>query len=115
LRVAVVGLGSWGVEHARAWASIPGVEIVALCEQDESRLRDVARDLAVAATYGSAETLAREADLDIVSIVTHEDDRVAVTLPFLERSVHALVEKPFAVTVEEATKLRDAGAAHGVY
>jgi predicted dehydrogenase len=111
----VVGLGAWGVEHARAWASMPGVELVALCERDEGRLRDVAQDLAVAATYVSAEALAREADLDVVSIVTHEDDRLAVTLPFLERSVHALVEKPFAVTVEEATKLRDAGAAHGVF
>ena len=47
--------------------------------------------------------------------MTHEDDRLAVTLPFLERGVHALVEKPLALTVEEATKLRDAGAAHGVY
>ena len=94
---------------------MPGVELVALCERDEGRLRDVAQDLAVAATYVSADALAREADLDVVSIVTHEDDRLAVTLPFLERSVHALVEKPFAVTVEEATKLRDAGAAHGVF
>ena len=76
LRVAVVGLGSWGVEHARAWASMPGVELVALCERDESRLRDVARDLAVAAMYVSAEALAREADLDIVSIVTHEAEPV---------------------------------------
>jgi UDP-N-acetylglucosamine 3-dehydrogenase len=94
---------------------MPGIELVALCEREEGRLRDVAQDLAVAATYISAEALAREVDLDVVSIVTHEDDRLAVTLPFLERSVHALVEKPFAVTVEEATKLRDAGAAHGVF
>jgi UDP-N-acetylglucosamine 3-dehydrogenase len=115
LRVAVVGLGSWGVEHARAWADIPGIELVALCEQDESRLRDVAEDLGVAATYGSAAALAGEVDLDLVSIVTHEDDRLAVTVPFLERGVHALVEKPFAVTLEDAIKLRDVGAAHGVY
>jgi UDP-N-acetylglucosamine 3-dehydrogenase len=115
LKAAVVGLGSWGVEHARAWASMPGVELVALCERDEGRLREVAQDLGVEATYVSAEALALETDLDLVSIVTHEDDRLAVTLPFLERGVHALVEKPFAVTVEEATKLRDAGIAHGVY
>jgi predicted dehydrogenase len=115
LRVAVVGLGSWGVEHARAWASTPGVELVAVCERDESRLRHIAQDLAVEATFVSAEALAREVDLDVVSIATHEDDRLAATLPFLERGVHALVEKPFAVTVEEATKLRDAGVAHGVY
>jgi len=115
LRVAVVGLGSWGVEHARAWAGMPGIELVAVCERDERRLREVAEDLAVGATYVSAEALAREAHLDVVSIVTHEDDRLDVTLPFLERGVHALVEKPFAVTVEDATKLREAGAAHGVY
>jgi predicted dehydrogenase len=115
LRVAVVGLGSWGVEHARAWADIPGIELVALCEQDQSRLRDVAEDLGVAATYVSAAALAVEVDLDLVSIVTHEDDRLAVTIPFLERGVHTLVEKPFAVTLEDAIKLRDAGAAHGVY
>jgi UDP-N-acetylglucosamine 3-dehydrogenase len=115
VRVAVVGLGSWGIEHARAWSGLPGVELVALCERDGSRLRDVAQDLGVAATYVAAEALAREVDLDIVSVVTPEDDRVAVTLPFLERGVHAVVEKPFAVTIEDATKLRDAGAANGAY
>jgi len=94
---------------------MPGVQLVALCERDESRLRDAAQDLAIGATYVSAEALAREVDLDVVSIVTHEDDRLAVTLPFLERGVHALVEKPFAVNVEDATKLRDAAVAHGVY
>ena len=115
LKAAVVGLGSWGVEHARAWSSLPGVELIAVCERDESRLRDVGRDFAGAAAYVSAETLARDVDLDVVSIVTHEADRLAVTLPFLERGVHALVEKPMALSVEEATKIRDAGAAHGVY
>jgi predicted dehydrogenase len=94
---------------------MPGVELVAVCEQNESRLHDVAREFAVPSTFTSAEALAREVDVDVVSIVTHESDRLAVTLPFLERGVHALVEKPFAVTVEEATKLRDAGIAHGVY
>jgi predicted dehydrogenase len=94
---------------------MPGVELVAVCEQDESRLRQVADDLTVSSTFVSAEMLAREIDLDVVSIVTHEDDRLAVTLPFLERGVHALVEKPFAVTVDEATKLRDAGVANGVF
>jgi predicted dehydrogenase len=115
LRVAVVGVGAWGLEHARAWAGMPGIELVALCEREERRLQTVARDLAVETTYVSAHALAREVDIDIVSIVTPEEDRLGVTLPFLERGVHALVEKPFAVTVEDATKLREAGVAHDVY
>src|SRR4029078_11212599 len=115
VRGGCVGLGAWGAEHARAWAGLPGVELVALCDRDEGRVRDVAEDLGVAVTSGSAEALAREIDLDLVSIVTHEDDRVAVTLPFFERGVHALVEKPFAVKLEDAETLRDAAAASDVY
>jgi predicted dehydrogenase len=115
VRVGVVGLGAWGVEHARAWAGLPGVELVALCDRDEGRVRDVAEDLAVVVTSGSAEALAREIDLDLVSIVTHEDDRVGVSLPFLERGVHALVEKPFAVKLDDAETLRDAAVANDVF
>ena len=65
LRVAVVGLGSWGVEHARAWASIPGVEIVALCEQDESRLRDVVEG--TAKVHGAKATLTYRRDYPVTS------------------------------------------------
>ena len=117
LRVAVVGVGGWGIEHARGWAGMPGIELVALCERDDGRLQTVAADLGIAETYSSAAVLAAEVDLDIdvVSIATPEADRLDVTLPFLERGVHALVEKPFATTPAEAAKLRDAATAHGVF
>jgi len=115
LRVAVVGVGAWGIEHARAWAGMPGIELVALCERDDARLQTVAADLGVVEAYRSAAALAAEVDLDVVSIVTHEADRLDVTLPFLERGVHALVEKPFAMTPADATKLRDVSTAQGVF
>jgi UDP-N-acetylglucosamine 3-dehydrogenase len=115
LRVAVVGVGGWGIEHARAWAGMPGIELVALCERDDGRLQTAAADLGVAETYSSAAALAAEVDLDLVSIATPEADRLDVTLPFLERGVHALVEKPFATTPADAKKLRDAATAHGVF
>ena len=68
---AVVGVGGWGIEHARAWAGMPGVELVALCERDDDRLDAAAKELGVAATYDSATALAAEVELDIVSIATH--------------------------------------------
>jgi predicted dehydrogenase len=94
---------------------MPGIQLTALCEQDVRRLGQVAGELGVESTFASAEALAREVDVDLVSIVTHEVDRLAVTLPFIERGVHVLVEKPLAVTLEDATALRDSGIAHGVY
>jgi predicted dehydrogenase len=94
---------------------MPGIELVAVCDRDEHRLATIAGELGVSHTFASAEELAREVELDAVSIATFEQDRLGVTLPFLERGVHALVEKPIAVTVEEAIEIRDAGEAHGVY
>ena len=115
LRAAVIGLGGWGLEHGRAWAGMPGIELVAVCDRDERRLATIAGELGVEATFTSADELARTVDLDIVSIATYEQDRVGVTLPFLERGVNALVEKPLAVTIEDAIELRDVGKAHHVY
>ena len=113
LKAAVVGLGSWGVEHARAWSSLPGVELIAVCEQDESRLRDVARDFAGAAAYASAKTLARQVDLDVVSIVTHEADRLAVTpLPRAGVTPRWRSHGPVGRGGDEDPRR---GAAHGVY
>jgi predicted dehydrogenase len=105
LRVGVVGLGTWGVEHVRAWLSIPGVDLVALCDIDGEHARVIAERTGVGEVYQSSAEMATSASLDAVSIVNDEADRLSATLPFLERKVHALIEKPIALTVEDANML----------
>lgn len=100
-RVGVVGLGSWGLEHVRAWRAIRDVELVALCSRDPARLKEVAGQSGVA-LYSSAGEMATEASLDAVSIVTDEVSRVDSTMPFIDAGVHVLVEKPMAPTVADA-------------
>ena len=36
VRVAVVGCGGRGSSHVNAWSGMPNVEVVALCDVDES-------------------------------------------------------------------------------
>lgn len=50
LKMGVVGLGM-GRGHARGYQSHPGSELVAVCDQDEKRLKEVAAELGVAQTY----------------------------------------------------------------
>ena len=38
VRIAVVGCGGRGMSHVNAWTSLPNVELVALCDPDQSHL-----------------------------------------------------------------------------
>ena len=89
LRVGVVGLGTWGVEHVRGWQAIPGVELVAVCDLDHDHARRLAEPIDTAEAYPTAGDMAASASLDAVSIVNDETDRLArpagpVTLPMVD-------------------------------
>jgi predicted dehydrogenase len=114
LRVGVVGLGSWGLEHLRAWTSIPGVEVVAICDRDERLCRRVAESFGIASTYSSAVDMARAGELGAVSIASAEHDRLETATPFFDAGVHALVEKPLALDLATAERLVAAAHEAGV-
>lgn len=106
LRVGVVGLGAWGREHVRAWRGLFGAELVAVC--------DTAAELAaaVAAEYGVPHAFTRPGEmakapleLDAVSVVTHEASHAEVASPFLQAGIPVLVEKPVALSLDEAEAL----------
>ena len=43
-RFAVIGTGFFAQNHLHAWAEIPDVELVAVCDTDPERLEAAARD-----------------------------------------------------------------------
>jgi predicted dehydrogenase len=113
LRVGVVGLGTWGSEHLRAWQAIPGVTVTGLCDRDSERLREVGLTCRTAEMYQSVEAMAAADVVDVVSIANDERERVSATLPFIAAGVHALIEKPVALDLESARTLADAAKAAG--
>src|SRR6185437_15996361 len=61
LRGALIGCGFVSRFHLEAWARVPGVEIVALCEPDPARLDAAAARAPGARPYGDAERMFEEA------------------------------------------------------
>jgi UDP-N-acetylglucosamine 3-dehydrogenase len=114
LRVGVLGLGSWGLEHLRAWLTVPGVCVVAVCDRDPGRAGSVADHFAIDARYTSAEAMALDAGLDAVSIVGGESDRLQTARPFFGAGVHTLVEKPLGVDLDSARRLVAGATSAGV-
>ena len=96
LRVAVIGVGSMGRNHARVWAGMPGVELVGVCDLNLERAREVALAYGVSAYKDSIDML-QKVRPDAVSIAVPVDEHVPVVyeMPGGCRC-HVLMEKPLS-------------------
>ncbi|MCC9198521.1 Gfo/Idh/MocA family oxidoreductase (plasmid) [Arthrobacter sp. zg-Y820] len=104
VRTIIVGAGRFGALHARAWKEA-GADIVGLVDVDEARLSEVAARVGALNLSCDAEVLLKETQPDVVVIATAEDSHVEITEIALQNNCHVLVEKPFALTAEEARRV----------
>lgn len=114
LRAAVVGTGVWGEKHLQALKTIPEVEVVALCDVDQRRVRKIASQYQVQKVYNNFKELFDHEDLDLVHIVTPEPAHRRPVLEAASRGVHILVEKPLATSLEDADSMIEATRRHKV-
>jgi predicted dehydrogenase len=113
LRAGVIGLGAMGANHARVYAELPGVELVAVCDTDPDRLEAVTGRHGARGYSAWADMLAN-ATLDIVSVAVPTRAHAAVALAAIDAGVAVMVEKPLAATLPEGETLRDRAADSGV-
>ncbi|UCH34213.1 MAG: Gfo/Idh/MocA family oxidoreductase [Armatimonadota bacterium] len=117
IRCAVIGYGaafSMGRNHARWIAETPGLEPVAVCDVDASRLKDADKDFPGVETYTSVTTMLRKSDLDLVSIVTPHNTHAPLAVQCATAGKHVVVEKPMCITVAEADRMIAAAKASKV-
>jgi len=101
LRVAVIGVGHLGKEHARIYKTLPGVELVGLCDHDETK-KERAEALGVPFYTDFRALLGK---VDAVSVATPTFAHHAVAKEFLKSKIHTLIEKPITLRLEEADEL----------
>jgi myo-inositol 2-dehydrogenase / D-chiro-inositol 1-dehydrogenase len=97
IRVAVIGAGVMGADHARIIASeLPGADLRWICDADEARARSVAD--ATGARHVSTEPLAtiKADDVDAVLIASPDHTHADLTLACLRARKPVLCEKPLA-------------------
>ncbi|MBI3306498.1 MAG: Gfo/Idh/MocA family oxidoreductase [Candidatus Omnitrophica bacterium] len=103
LRVAVIGIGHLGKEHARIYHSLPEAQLVALCDKDPSRAH-IAEGYNVPFISDYRELYEK---VDAVSVVTPTSVHYPVAKDFLAKGIHTLIEKPITLRLEEADELID--------
>jgi predicted dehydrogenase len=102
IRVAVVGAGDFGHNHARVYRELDGAELVGVVDTDAARATQLAAEFSTE-VLPSLESLAGRVDAASVAVPTVEHARVGCRL--LELGVDVLVEKPIAASLAEADRL----------
>jgi UDP-N-acetylglucosamine 3-dehydrogenase len=104
LGVAVIGTGFWGKNHARVYTELPETSLIAICDIDAERAKNVAKQFGVK-HYVSTECMLKNKEIEAVSICTWSTDLAKEALKALKAGKHVLVEKPMATDSRQAERL----------
>jgi len=107
----VIGLGFFGEKHCEALATLPQVNIYALCTRTESRLAELGEKFGADKTFTDYNEMLADPDLDAVSVVTMYDQHKEPAIAALEAGKHVLLEKPMASTLEDCQAIVQAAKA----
>jgi UDP-N-acetyl-2-amino-2-deoxyglucuronate dehydrogenase len=106
-RVGILGGGNISETHARAAASIPDVEVVAVHGVNLDRARQLASTYSAAA-YPDLQRFLAHRPMDLVAIGSPSGTHAEQGSLAVAQGLHVLVEKPVDVTLEQADRLIEA-------
>lgn len=114
LGVAVIGTGFWGKNHARVYKELPETELIAICDINAERAKNVAGQFG-AKPYTNTTKMLRNNKIQAVSICTWSTSLAKEALKALKAGKHVLVEKPMAASTRQAEILLKTAENEGLH
>ena len=111
LRVGVIGLGI-GKAHVAGYSKLEGVDLVAVCDLERSRVDRFANSSTNG--YTSAVDMLGREDLDAVSICTPPKAHAGLTVEALDQGVSVLCEKPMAPSIADCDRMVESAKRAGL-
>ncbi len=111
VKTAVIGVGHLGHHHARWYHNIKEAELVGVYDIDSEKCRQVAEEFGVMAFNSPEDVIGR---VEAVSIAVPSSNHFEEASKLMAHGIHCLIEKPIAVSIEEADRLVELAAEHEV-
>lgn len=105
ITVGVVGVGFAGAAHVRAFATQPGVKVMAIAGRDPARLKQIREQWNIPNVLPDWQSLAACDGLDVVSVAVPNYLHHPVALAALTHGKHVLCEKPLALSLDQVSEL----------
>jgi predicted dehydrogenase len=115
LRIGVIGCGRWA-----NWAHLPGwtrderCRVVAVCDSDPDLAQAAADRFGVGEAVSDHRRVIERDDIDVVDVVTGDEEHFTLTMAALEAGKHVLCEKPVAHDYRDTLRARDLAASKGL-
>lgn len=114
LRAGIVGAGYISDFHLKAIVQQDNAELVAICDMNEQAAKKLAANYDKAKVYTDLAEMLKEAQLDVVHILTQPDSHLPLAKMVIEAGCHAIIEKPVTVNSEDAETLSALAKEKGV-
>lgn len=112
-RIALAGLGAWGMMHARAIDAIEGAQVVAVLAPSAPAQTAAAQALPHAKLYTDYDAMLANPDIDVVNIALPNDAHASAAIAALGAGKHVFLEKPLGLTLEQCNAVCVASARTG--
>jgi predicted dehydrogenase len=111
--VGVIGVGTFGRQHARIYSEHPQVELLAVADINEDSARQVA-DIYGVKAYSDYEQMLADPGIHAISVVVPDTRHREPCISAASRGKHILVEKPLATSVDDGKAIIEAAEKNNV-
>ena len=108
LRFGLIGLGYFGKNYARLLQQIPGVDLVSISSRSKEAFEKYSSVLPQStSTTTNYSDILKDPSIDCVVIATPASTHLDIATSAINAGKHVLLEKPMALNLNEADKLRE--------
>jgi UDP-N-acetyl-2-amino-2-deoxyglucuronate dehydrogenase len=115
LKVALVGCGRIAKRHSELLGSkcIKGANLVAVCDQKSEKAKKIGTTFSVP-YYEDMDRMMNKEDVDVVVVLTESGNHAKHVVNLAKYGKHIIVEKPMALTLEDADRMIQACDCNGI-
>lgn len=106
LRVGIIGAGMIAKKgHIPGYRLCKSTDVIAIADVDEKRAARIAKQSGIRTVCNSLEQMLEDVSLDLVSVCTPNFTHAEIVNQCLASGINVLVEKPMAMTMDEAEEM----------
>ena len=111
MKVGIAGCGFMGEVHAEGYKQLDDVQIYAAAEKNESKLEQFSQKYRPVKKYRDVMEMVMDEEIDVIDICLPTPFHREPTISALKQNKHVLLEKPIALTMEDALAIKQAAEA----
>ena len=106
---------SVGQPHGLGTEATPGLILRAACDLDKERLRQAQEDFPEVNIHDSADSLAKDPEVEVVIVATPPNTHADLSLQMMAAGKHVVCEKPLALNSKETAVMVEMAEKQGVH